>query len=70
MVFSIATDAHSVRHLDNIRYGVATAQRGWVSPDRRDQYLVLAEAPPFLSKGRRLRSHRRAAMKSGPRETG
>ena len=24
MVFSIATDAHSVRHLDNIRYGVAT----------------------------------------------
>ena len=47
VVFSIATDAHSVRHLDNIRYGVATAQRGMDLTGSRDQYLVLAQAPRF-----------------------
>ena len=70
VVFSIATDAHSVRHLDNIRYGVATAQRGWISPDRVINTWSLPKLQAFLSKGRRLRSHRRAAVKSGPREPG
>jgi len=70
VVFSIATDAHSVRHLDNIRYGVATAQRGWISPDRVINTWSLPKLHAFLSKGRRLRSHRRAAVKSGPREPG
>jgi DNA polymerase (family X) len=31
--FSIDTDAHSVRNFDNLRYGVAMAQRGWLTPD-------------------------------------
>ncbi|GAA4329275.1 DNA polymerase/3'-5' exonuclease PolX [Actinomadura luteofluorescens] len=31
--FSIDTDAHSVGHHRNIRYGVGTAQRGWLTPD-------------------------------------
>lgn len=26
---AISTDAHAVPHLDNVRFGVATAQRGW-----------------------------------------
>jgi DNA polymerase (family 10) len=31
--FSIDSDAHSTGHLDNLRYGVGTAQRGWLTPD-------------------------------------
>jgi DNA polymerase (family 10) len=31
--FAIDTDAHSIRHMANIRYGVGTAQRGWLTPD-------------------------------------
>jgi DNA polymerase (family 10) len=30
--FTIATDAHRTKHLDNMRYGVITARRGWLSP--------------------------------------
>ena len=28
--FVISTDAHHVRHLDNMKYGVAMARRGWL----------------------------------------
>ncbi|HET6502069.1 MAG TPA: DNA polymerase/3'-5' exonuclease PolX [Amycolatopsis sp.] len=31
--FAIDSDAHSTRHLGVIRYGVGTAQRGWLTPD-------------------------------------
>ena len=31
--FSVDTDAHSIGHHRNIRYGVGTAQRGWLTPD-------------------------------------
>lgn len=30
--FTISTDAHRPRHLDNMRYGVITARRGWLGP--------------------------------------
>jgi DNA polymerase (family 10) len=30
--FTISTDAHHPKHLDNIRYGVLTARRGWLGP--------------------------------------
>jgi DNA polymerase (family 10) len=30
---AISTDAHSVKHLDWIMYGVATARRGWLAPE-------------------------------------
>jgi len=30
--FSIATDAHHLKHLNNMRYGVLTARRGWLGP--------------------------------------
>ncbi len=29
--FTIATDAHHPKHLDNMRYGVVTARRGWLN---------------------------------------
>lgn len=32
--FTINTDAHHVRGLDNMVYGVMTARRGWATPDR------------------------------------
>jgi DNA polymerase (family 10) len=28
--FTVATDAHHPKHLDNMRYGVITARRGWL----------------------------------------
>jgi DNA polymerase (family 10) len=31
--FAINTDAHSTVHLGNLRYGIGTAQRGWLTPD-------------------------------------
>ncbi|GAB3896633.1 PHP domain-containing protein [Microbispora bryophytorum] len=34
VLFSIDSDAHAVPHLDVMRYGVGTAQRGWLTPDR------------------------------------
>ncbi len=32
--FAVDTDSHAVKHLDVMPYGVATAQRGWATPDR------------------------------------
>ncbi|MGW7294959.1 DNA polymerase/3'-5' exonuclease PolX [Streptomyces xiamenensis] len=32
-VFAIDSDAHSTTHLAHTRYGVGTAQRGWLTPD-------------------------------------
>jgi DNA polymerase (family 10) len=31
--FSIDSDAHSVSHLAHMRYGIGTAQRGWLTAD-------------------------------------
>ncbi|WP_019633756.1 DNA polymerase/3'-5' exonuclease PolX [Actinomadura atramentaria] len=33
VVFSVDTDAHSIRDHRNIRFGIAVAQRGWLTPD-------------------------------------
>ncbi|WP_026454194.1 DNA polymerase/3'-5' exonuclease PolX [Saccharomonospora iraqiensis] len=33
VVFAVNTDAHSTVDLDNLRYGIGTAQRGWLSAD-------------------------------------
>jgi DNA polymerase (family 10) len=30
--FSIDSDAHATGHFGNLRYGVGTAQRGWLTP--------------------------------------
>jgi DNA polymerase (family 10) len=32
--FTIDTDSHSTAHLSLMRYGVSTAKRAWLTPDR------------------------------------
>ena len=54
VVFAIDTDSHAVPHLDYIRYGVAVAQRGWVSADEVINTWPLDRLRRFLAKGRRL----------------
>ncbi len=49
---AISSDAHATRHLDQLRYGVATAQRGWVRPDQVINTWPLARLRRFLAKGR------------------
>jgi DNA polymerase (family 10) len=32
-MLSIDTDSHCTRDLDNMRYGIGQARRGWIEPD-------------------------------------
>jgi DNA polymerase (family 10) len=48
--FAIDTDAHSTGHLDNLRYGVGCAQRGWLTPDDVITTWPLARLTAFLRK--------------------
>ena len=52
-VFAISSDAHATRHLDNLRYGVATAQRGWIRPEQVINTWPIARLRRFLAKGRK-----------------
>ena len=52
VVFAISSDAHATRHLDNIVYGVATAQRGWVRPENVINTWPITRLRRFLAKGR------------------
>jgi len=51
--FAIDTDSHSTVHLSFMRYGVGTAQRGWLSKDDVINAWPLARLRKFLKKGRR-----------------
>lgn len=46
--FSVSTDSHAVPHLDHVRFGVATAQRGWVEPNQVINTWPIAELRRFL----------------------
>ncbi|MFI0446243.1 DNA polymerase/3'-5' exonuclease PolX [Actinomadura sp. 6N118] len=48
--FSIDTDAHALRHHRNIRFGVGTAQRGWLTPDDVINTWPLDRLRAFLGK--------------------
>ncbi len=48
--FAIDTDAHSVPHLDNMKYGVGQAQRGWLTPDDVINTWPLEKLREFLAK--------------------
>ncbi len=48
--FSIDTDAHATSHLDFLRYGVGTAQRGWLSADDVINTWPLDRLREFLRK--------------------
>jgi DNA polymerase (family X) len=50
--FAIDTDSHSTVHLPYRRYGVATAQRGWLTKDDVITTWPLAKLRRFLRKGR------------------
>ncbi|MET8564948.1 DNA polymerase/3'-5' exonuclease PolX [Streptomyces flaveolus] len=50
--FAVNTDAHSVPHLGQLRYGVATAQRGWLTKGDVINTWPLTRLRRFLRKGR------------------
>jgi len=50
--FSVDTDSHATTHLEHMRYGVATAQRGWLTKDDVINAWPLAKLKAFLRKGR------------------
>ncbi|MGW3729189.1 DNA polymerase/3'-5' exonuclease PolX [Streptomyces sp. NPDC000851] len=50
--FAIDSDAHSVLHLAHLRYGVGTAQRGWLTKDDVINTWPQARLQRFLRKGR------------------
>jgi DNA polymerase (family 10) len=50
--FAINTDAHAATHLACMRYGVGTAQRGWLTTDDVINTWPLRRLRTFLRKGR------------------
>src|SRR5580658_7879623 len=50
--FAIDSDAHFTGGLDYLRYGVGTAQRGWLTPDDVINTWPLQRLRAFLRKGR------------------
>ncbi len=50
--FAIDSDAHFTGGLDYLRYGVGTAQRGWLTPDDVINTWPLPRLQAFLRKGR------------------
>ncbi|MHB1597159.1 MAG: PHP domain-containing protein, partial [Streptosporangiaceae bacterium] len=50
--FAIDTDAHATGHLDFLRYGVGTAQRGWLTADDVINTWPLHRLTAFLRKDR------------------
>ena len=50
--FAVDTDAHSAVHLGYMRFGVATAQRGWLTKDEVINAWPLGRLQRFLRKGR------------------
>jgi DNA polymerase (family 10) len=48
--FAVDTDSHAAVHLPNMRFGVATAQRGWLTKDAVINAWPLAKLRRFLRK--------------------
>ncbi|MGH2722730.1 MAG: DNA polymerase/3'-5' exonuclease PolX [Actinomycetota bacterium] len=53
--FAVDTDSHSPVHLPNMRFGVGTAQRGWVTKAEVINTYPLKKLRTFLAKGRPAR---------------
>ena len=51
--FTINTDSHSTVHLDHLRYGIGTAQRGWLTTDDVINSWPLRRLREFVSAKRR-----------------
>ncbi|MGO4757574.1 PHP domain-containing protein, partial [Streptomyces sp. 2MCAF27] len=50
--FAVDSDAHSTLDIDALRYGVGTAQRGWLTPDDVINTWPLTRLRRFLRKDR------------------
>jgi DNA polymerase (family 10) len=50
--FSIDSDAHAIGHLAHLKYGIGTAQRGWLTPDDVINTWPLDRLTTFLRKSR------------------
>ena len=48
--FSVDSDAHAIGHLAHVRYGIGTAQRGWLTPDDVINTWPLDRLTAFLRK--------------------
>lgn len=55
--FAVNSDAHSVTHLPYMRYGVGTAQRGWLTKEDVINTWPLPRLRRFLRKGRPGTAH-------------
>jgi DNA polymerase (family 10) len=56
--FAVSTDAHAVPHLDYLRFGVGTAQRGWAGPQDVINAYPLGLLRRFLAAKRQTLSRR------------
>ena len=54
LMFAISTDAHHTTELENLRWGVAQARKGWVPAERVVNCLTLAEFTRFVDAKRRF----------------
>ena len=52
--FAISTDAHAIPHLDYLKFGVATAQRGWAEKAEVINTYPLDKLQRFLTDGKQL----------------
>jgi DNA polymerase (family X) len=52
VMLAFGADSHGPGHLANMRFAVATAGRGWTTPDRVINTLPMDELRRFLAKGR------------------
>jgi DNA polymerase (family 10) len=52
VLFAVDTDSHAVGHLDMMRFGVATAQRGWLTRNDVINAWPITKLERFLRKGR------------------
>jgi DNA polymerase (family X) len=51
-MLSFGSDSHGPGHLANMRFAVATAGRGWTTPDQVLNTFPLERLRQFLAKGR------------------
>ena len=56
VMLAISTDAHGARTLDNMRYGLHTARRGWIEAADVINTRPLGELKKLLGRGRQKRS--------------
>ena len=52
--FAVSTDAHATMHLNYVRYGIGTAQRGWLTTDDVINTWPQAKLVTFIAAKRRL----------------